>query len=98
MPDETPDPAQHDLGGNPRFRCVPVEPESDPPMSDFDRRVDAVRAVLREKGHLTTDEQRLHIEGLPERDYFGLTYYEKWLRSVSAIALAKGLVTWDEIS
>ncbi len=98
MDDETPAPAQHDLGGNARFRCVPVEPEADSPMGEFDKRVDAVRAVLREKGHLTTDEQRLHIEGLPERDYFGLTYYEKWLRSVSAVALAKGLVTWEDLS
>jgi hypothetical protein len=90
-------PAQHDLGGNPRFRCVPVEHALDPPMDGFGKRVDALRATLREKGLLSTDEMRLHIEGLPEHDYFGLTYYEKWLRSVSAVMLAKGLVTWDEL-
>jgi nitrile hydratase len=97
MDDELPPPAQHDLGGNPRFRCVPVEPDIDPPMDEFGKRVDALRAVLREKGLLSTDEQRLHIEGLPEHDYFGLTYYEKWLRSVTAVMLAKGLVSWEEV-
>lgn len=90
--------AQHDLGGNPRFRCVPVEHAADPPMGAFDKRVDAVRAALREKGLMSTDEMRLHIEGLPEAEYLGLTYYEKWLRAVAAVMVAKGLVAWDEIA
>ncbi len=98
MDDATPPPAQHDLGGHPRFRCVPVEPGSDRPMGDFDKRVDAVRAALREKGLMSTDEMRLHIEGLPEEAYFGLTYYEKWLRSVAAVMVAKGLVGWDDLA
>lgn len=92
-----PPPAQHDLGGSPRFRCTPVEPGEDAPPDAFGRRVDALRLVLRDKGLLTTDEQRLHIEGLPEADYFGLTYYEKWLRAVTAVMLAKGHVTWEEL-
>ena len=45
----------------------------------------------------TTDEQRLHIESLPEADYFGLSYYEKWLRAVAAVMLAKGAVTWEDL-
>jgi len=90
-------PAQHDLGGNPRFRCTPVEPEADAPPDAFGKRVDALRVVLRERGLLTTDEQRLNIESLPEADYFGLTYYEKWLRAITAVMLAKGVVTWEEL-
>ena len=95
MPEPTP--AQHDLGGNPRFRCTPVEPDADAPPDDFGKRVDALRVVLREKGLLTTDEQRLNIESLPEADYFGLTYYEKWLRAIAAVMLAKGAVTWEDL-
>lgn len=99
MPMESPDPApaQHDLGGNPRFRCTPVEPDDDAPPDDFGKRVDAVRTVLREKGLFTTDEMRLNIESLHETDYFGLTYYEKWLRSVTAVMIAKGVVTWEDL-
>jgi hypothetical protein len=90
-------PAQHDLGGNPRFRCTPVEPDEDGPPDAFGKRVDALRVVLRDKGLLTTDEQRLHIESLPEADYFGLTYYEKWLRAIAAVMLEKGHVSWEEL-
>lgn len=92
-----PAPAQHDLGGNPRFRCTPVEPDADAPPDGFGKRVDALRSVLREKGLLTTDEQRLNIEGLPEADYHDLTYYEKWLRAIAAVMLAKGAVTWEDL-
>ena len=91
-------PAQHDLGGNPRFRCTAVEPEADAPPDDFGKRVDALRVVLREKGLLTTDEQRLNIESLPEADYFGLTYYEKWLKAMAAVLVSRGVVTWEEVS
>ncbi|MBB3897530.1 SH3-like domain-containing protein [Roseococcus suduntuyensis] len=90
-------PATHDLGGNPRFRCTPVEPDDDAPPSAFDKRVDAVRSVLREKGLFTVDEMRFNIEALHETEYFGLTYYEKWLRSVTAVMVRKGVITWEDI-
>jgi hypothetical protein len=96
-PNLAPFPAQHDLGGNPRFRCTPVETDDDAPPDEFGKRVDALRAVLREKGLLTTDEQRFNIESLPEAEYFDLTYYEKWLRAITAAMIAKGVVTWEEV-
>lgn len=91
-------PSPHDLGGALRFRCTPVEPEDDAPPTAFDQRVDAVRAVLRERGLFTVDEMRLNIERLHETAYFGLTYYEKWLRSITAVMVAKGVVTWEDVS
>jgi nitrile hydratase subunit beta len=90
-------PAQHDLGGNPRFRCTPVEPDDDAPPDAFGKRVDAVRTVLREKGLFTTDEMRFNIEGLHETEYFSLTYYEKWLRSITTVMVAKGVVSWEDL-
>lgn len=92
-----PAPAKHDLGGNPRFRCIPVEPSDDAPPDAFGKRVDAVRTVLRERGLFTTDEMRLGIESLHETEYFDLTYYEKWLRSVTAVMVAKGVITWEDL-
>jgi nitrile hydratase subunit beta len=88
---------QHDLGGNPKYRCTPVEPDN-PPLNEFDKRVDALRVVLREKGLITTDEQRLNIESLPEAEYFGLTYYEKWLKAMTAVLLARGVVSWEDVA
>lgn len=90
-------PFHHDLGGNPKYRCTAVEP-SNPPLNDFDKRVDALRVVLREKGLITTDEQRLKIESLPEDEYFGLSYYEKWLKAMAAVLVARGVVTWEDVS
>jgi hypothetical protein len=41
---------------------------------------------------------RLHIEELPEEEYFSLTYYEKWLRSIAAAMLQKGHVDWEDLA
>ena len=90
-------PTHHDLGGNPKYRCTAVEP-TDPALTYFDKRVDALRVVLRERGLITTDEQRLKIESLPEAEYFGLTYYEKWLKAMAAVLVTRGIITWDEVS
>ncbi|WP_421992108.1 hypothetical protein [Roseococcus sp.] len=39
-PNIAPFPAQHDLGGNPRFGCTPVEIEDNAPPDDFGKRMD----------------------------------------------------------
>lgn len=95
--DTAPPPTHHDLGGNPKYRCTAVEPEN-PALNDFDKRVDALRVVLREKGLITTDEQRLKIESLPTEEYFGLSYYEKWLKAMAAVLVSRGIVSWEDVS
>ncbi|NDG49268.1 MAG: nitrile hydratase subunit beta [Rhodospirillales bacterium] len=95
--DTAPSPTHHDLGGNPKYRCTAVEPEN-PALNDFDKRVDALRVVLREKGLITTDEQRLKIESLPPEEYFGLSYYEKWLKAMAAVLVSRGIVSWEDVS
>ena len=54
--------------------------------------------VLRERGLITTDEQRLKIESLPEAEYFGLSYYEKWLKAMVAVLVSRGIVTWQDVA
>ena len=78
--------------------CTGVEPGDTAPPNDFDKRVVALRSVLRDKGLFSVDEMRLNIERLHETEYFGLTYYEKWLRSIVAVMVAKGVVTWEDLS
>jgi nitrile hydratase len=89
---DRPPPALHDLGGNPRFRCTPVEPEEDGPPDAFGKRVDALRQVLAQKKLMTVDELRRGIESIPEEEYFALGYYERWLRSIAALMVEKGHV------
>ncbi|RAI57144.1 SH3-like domain-containing protein [Roseicella frigidaeris] len=97
MSDAEPTPAIHDMGGLSRFRCSPVERDEAPPDA-FGKRVDALRQVLAQKGLMTVDELRRGIEAIPEPEYFGLTYYERWLTSITGLLLEKGVVTPEELA
>jgi hypothetical protein len=86
----------HDLGGLP---AGPVDlAEHD--RTFFDQRVDAMMRLLAhpQSGYYTVDAMRRAIESLPRDDYFGLGYYERWLRAIRQLAVEKGLVTEDELS
>ena len=96
MPDPDRTPATHDIGGLSRYRCVPVERDEAPPDA-FGKRVDALRQLLAAKGLMTVDELRRGIESIPPEEYFGLTYYERWLRSIATLMLEKGVVTAEEL-
>lgn len=96
MPDETPIPATHDIGGAARFHCTPVEHDEVPPDA-FGRKVDALRQVLAQKKLMTVDELRRGIESIPEAEYFALGYYERWLRSITLLMVEKGLVPKESV-
>jgi nitrile hydratase len=89
-------PATHDMGGLGRYRCVPVERDEAPPDA-FGKRVDALRQLVAAKGFMTVDELRRGIESIPAEEYFALGYYERWLRSITAILLEKGVVTPQDL-
>ena len=85
----------HDLGGLP---AGPVDlGEHD--RTFFDQRVDAMMRLLAHPvhGHFTVDAMRRAIESLPRDDYFGLTYYERWVRAIRQLTLEKGLISEDEL-
>lgn len=88
--------ALHDLGGVSRFLCEPVD-TTPHALSEFDREVDALRQVLAMKGLMSVDELRRGIEALPEDEYFGLSYYQRWLRSICATMMQKSVITEDEL-
>lgn len=96
MSDAEPSPAIHDMGGLSRFRCTPVERDEAPPDA-FGKRVDALRQVLAQKKLMTVDELRRGIEAIPEAEYFSLTYYERWLTSITTLLVEKGVVTPEEL-
>jgi nitrile hydratase len=84
------------MGGATRFRCTAVERDEAPP-DDFGKRVDALRQLLAQKKLMTVDELRRSIEAIPEDEYLALTYYERWLRSITMLMLEKGVVTEEEL-
>lgn len=94
----TPPPATHDLGGAPRFRCTPVEPDDEAPPDAFGKRVDALRQLLAQRGLIKVDELRRGVESIPEAEYHTLGYYERWLRSISGVMMEKGVVRPEDLA
>ncbi len=93
---ETAPRAMHDLGGVSRFLCdgIDIEPHA---LTEFDRTVDALRQILGAKKIMSVDELRRGIEAIPEADYLRLSYYEKWIRSITDNLLAHGVITEAEL-
>ncbi len=86
----------HDLGG---LSAGPVD-LSEHERTFFDQRVDAVMRLLTdpESGYFTVDAMRRAIESLPGDDYFGLGYYERWVRVIRQLALETGLISEDDLA
>jgi nitrile hydratase subunit beta len=89
--------AHHDLGGVSKFMCEAVDmaPHA---LNDFDRDVDALRSVLGAKRIMSVDELRRGIEAIPEAEYHRLSYYQRWIRSITENMLRKGIITEAELS
>ncbi len=83
--------AMHDMGGVPRYLCEAIDTEPHA-LTDFDREVDAIRQILGMKAVMSVDELRRGIEALPEAEYLRLSYYERWLRSITGTLLQKGVI------
>ena len=49
-------------------------------------------------GLCNVDELRRGIEAIPEAEYHSLSYYERWLRSIVATLVRKGVITLEELS
>jgi hypothetical protein len=88
--------SHHDLGGASRFMCEPVDTEPHG-LTDFDRQVDALRQILGAKKIMSVDELRRCIEAIPEADYHRLSYYRRWIRSITDNLLQTGVITEDEL-
>ena len=88
--------AMHDLGGVSQFMCEPVDTEPHA-LTDFDREVDAIRQILGAKKVMSVDELRRGIESIPEADYHRLSYYQRWIRSIAANLLEKGVLSEGEL-
>ena len=88
--------AHHDLGGAPKFMCeaVDIEPHG---LTEFDREVDALRQMLAAKKLMSVDQLRRGIESIPEADYHRLSYYRRWIRSITDNLLCNGVITEEEL-
>ena len=85
------------MGGVPRFLCEEID-TAPHELTAFDREVDALRQILSAKGLMTVDELRRGIEEIPEEEYLRLSYYQKWVRSMTATLLRRGVLDEAEVA
>ncbi len=95
-PGDNPRRAHHDMGGVPKFLCEPIDTSAHA-LTDFDREVDAIRGLLGAKGVMGVDELRRGIEAIPEAEYHRLSYYQRWIRSITDNLLVRGVITAAEL-
>ena len=99
LPEPGADPrrAHHDMGGVPKFLCEPIDTGAHA-LNEFDRQVDAIRGLLGAKGVMSVDELRRGIEAIPEAEYHRLSYYQRWIRSITDNLLVRGVITPAELA
>lgn len=88
----------HDLGGMEGFGPIQIE-ENEPTFHhDWEPRVMAMRLLMGFWRKWNIDVSRHSVETLPPEDYLNLTYYEKWLASLTVLMFRAGFVSLDEIA
>jgi nitrile hydratase subunit beta len=81
----------HDIGGQTGFGPVPAGEGGPPFAADWEARVYALAAVLRQRGLFNSDELRDAIERLAPGEYLAASYYERWLGALELLAAEKGV-------
>jgi hypothetical protein len=88
----------HDMGGQPAGKVEPDEHDYDL----WERRVDALMMLLSgvkgAKRLITVDELRKNIERLPPQAYERMSYYERWVSSITRTLIERGVITSEELA
>ena len=85
----------HDMGGMP---AGPVE-RGEHEYAPWEKKVDAILRLLADSTRrvMTVDELRRGIEELGAAGQDGMSYYERWISSITNVLLEKGVITVDEL-
>jgi hypothetical protein len=92
---DTPYRQHHDMGGQPAGPVGRHEHEIEP----WEKRIEAMMRCLqlRDPPIITVDQLRRCIEELPPETYDTLSYYERWMASLAALLVEKGILSPSEI-
>ena len=85
----------HDMGGLPAGRVD----MSEHAHALWEKRVDALMVLLAspERRVITVDQLRRGIEQLGTEAYEAMSYYERWMASITNTLLAEGVISSDEL-
>ena len=88
-------PGPHDIGG----KEAGAVPRAEHVFAPWERRVDAMQRILGGGGKevYSIDELRRSIESLSPAEYGSASYYERWIKAITALLVEKGVVTRGEI-
>lgn len=86
--------AYHDLGGTP---AGPIDKEEHE-LQLWEKRIEALLVLLKNKNILRVDENRRGLESLGNEIYFGSSYAERRMLSVSNNLILKGVITVEELA
>jgi Nitrile hydratase beta subunit len=86
----------HDMGGLP---AGPVE-ATEHDYALWEKRVDALMVLLSQQGRnlLNVDELRRNIESIGGDAYETMSYYERWVFSITQTMIQRGVVSIDELN
>ncbi len=84
----------HDMGGD---AAGPV-PDAQHDFALWEKRVDALMVLCSGKGHFTVDGLRRVLEDMGEEAFETMTYYERWIASVSQNLVEAGVITQSELA
>lgn len=86
------------MGGLPAGRVTPDEHD----YAEWERRVDAMMMLLTGvsggKRRMSVDELLKNIESIAPEAYDRMSYYERWVTSLTQTMLQRGLITTDELT
>ncbi len=85
----------HDMGGLPAGPVTQDEHD----YALWEKRVDALLVLLSDKkrGLIKVDELRRGIEQLGAKAYGEMSYYERWIASITSNLLEKGVISSEEL-
>lgn len=63
----------------------------------WEKRVDALMVLLSAGGRMTVDELRKNIEAIGPDAYDRMTYYERWIHSISQTLIQRGVINIEEL-
>jgi len=96
-PDRLIERGHHDMGGLPAARVEPSEHD----YAEWERRVDALMVLLSgvQGGppRMTVDELRKNIEAIGPEAYDKMSYYERWVTSITQTMIQRGIISTDEL-
>ena len=86
----------HDIGGLPAGSVEHNEHD----FALWEKRVDALMVLLSHPSRalLTVDELRRNIESIGTGAYDQMSYYERWIYSVTQTMIQRGVINIDELS